>query len=272
MQYREHLLTLGLSEKTVRAYSSQIRRAVQWSADNGVDLCAPTAEQLRALADTWPKSNASRRQLRSALRHWWAMHEVRAPEHAIRVPKRPRGRWRGIEDADARALLRAARTDWPRGGAVYLALYLGLRREEIATLRWSDFDPDMSWVTIHGKMDRTRYLPVHPRLQAFLKPNRWPTEFVFPGRLGGHITPTTVNKWISELAEEEAGLTLTPHQLRHTSGGRVNDQTRDIHVAQIWLGHADVSTTQIYTRVAHDRLLGAMQMLNWENDDEEAVA
>lgn len=273
MDYREYLLGLGLADKTVKAYGQQVERAKRWTDAHNVKLMMLTPSQTREMADTWPRSNASRRQVRAALRHYWTMHGVAGPLDAIRVPKRPKPRWRGLEDDQVRQLLATARADWPRGGAVYLGAYLALRREEIATLRWADFDDDLGWVTILGKGDRTRYLPVHPALQSVLRPQRWPGEFVFPGRLGGHVTLATINKWISEMGVAAGIGHIYPHRLRHTSGGKVNTETRDIYAAQGWLGHADVSTTEGYSRLDADRLVASMWALDWEDGhDGEQVA
>lgn len=264
--YQEYLIGQGLSASTVRNYSGKIRRAIEWAAENGTSLDRLKPSEARALGELWPKRNASRRQLRAALIHYWAMVGVAGPVKAIPVPARPRSRWRGLEDDQVVRLLEVARADWPRGGVIYLGLYLGLRREEIATLRWADFDPDLSWVTITGKGDRTRHLPVHDRLREVLRPQRWPGEWVFPGRLGGHISLTTVNNWVAAMAAEAGLGHLHPHQLRHTSGGKVNDETSDIYAAQGWLGHVRVETTQVYTRLESKRLVRAMESLDWEQE------
>lgn len=268
MEYHEYLVGLGLKPRTIRAYELKIAAATGWAAEGGLELCDLSAVAIAELTEALvPKTNSSRRQLRSALIHYWEMREARAHYRAVYVPPRPTPRWRGLEDDDVKKLMAVARGDWPRGGVIYLGLYLGLRREEIATLRWADFDHDLSWVRIVGKQDRTRHLPVHPRLQTMLAGARWPGEWVFPGRLGGHVSLTTINNWVGVLGREAGLGHLHPHQLRHTAGAHINDTTRDIHAAQQWLGHARVETTQVYTRVTKDRLLDAMRTMNsWEPD------
>lgn len=269
--YREYLIGRGLSANTVRNYEGKLRRAAGWAEEHNTDLADLKPSEVVAITELWPRKHSSRRQLRSALVHYWEMLGVTGPVRAIRVPGRPRPRWRGLEDDAVCSLLEIARVDWPRGAVVYLGLYLGLRREKIATLRWRDFDADLGWVSITGKQDRTRSLPVHPRLQAILRPNRWPGEFVFPGRLGGHVSLTTINNWISQMGTEAGIGHIYPHQLRHTSGGKVNDETGDIYAAQGWLGHARVETTQTYTRLESKRLERAMRVLDWEDDRKEAA-
>lgn len=267
MEYREYLIGLGLSTTTVKAYGHYLDRAKRWAHEHGADLLALTPSQARTLGDTFPKTHASRRPLRVALRHFWTMHGTTGPEQAIIVPKRPRGVFRGMTDTAAAALLEAARTDWPRGAAVYVGVYQGLRRETIASLRWGDFDEPMEWLTVLTKGNTTHRLPVHPRVRTALLPHRWPGEWVFPGRFGGHVTPATINNWIVSLAKEAGVGHLTPHQMRHTAGGKVYRETGNIYLAAAWLGHAHISTTQIYTEVDDAMLASAMDALDWEDTE-----
>ncbi len=273
VEYHEYLTALGLRPRTVRAYELRVAAAERWARARGLDLLALKPTEAAELATLVPNTNPSRRQLRSALTHYWDLHDVHGYYKAITVPPRPPARWKGLEEPQVKRLLAAARGDWPRGGVVYLGLYLGLRREEIAALRWKAFDADFDWVTIVGKGDRTRHLPVHPRLSEMLGGARWPGEWVFPGRMGGHISLTTINNWIGAVGEEAGLGHLHPHQLRHTAGAHINDITRDIHAAQEWLGHVRVETTQVYTRVTDQRKLEAMRTMDsWESDADGVAA
>lgn len=267
-EFREYLIGLGFSPATVRNYVMRMKQAFTWAAHTGTDLLDLRPSEASDLAQTVPRSNASQRQLRVTVQHYWDLHGVEGPAKAFRVPPRPTPRWKGLNDDQVIALKETARPDWPRGGVIYLALYLGLRREEIATLRWNDFEPDLSWVRIMGKGERTRFLPVHPNLQRKLAAARWPGEYVFPGRLGGHITPATINNWVAQMGELAGIGHLHPHQLRHTAGGKVNDATRDIYAAQGWLGHAQVQTTEVYSHLSSKRLVEAMHTFDeWGTDD-----
>lgn len=271
--YIEYLTALGRSEKTIKIYTRAVRRALDLAAERDVDLLDVRPSEMRALSAEWRNSWSIRSQLRSALMHYWNMHEVAGPSGAINVPSQPSARWKGLEDEETKRLLAVARVAWPRGGVVYLGLYLGLRRGEIAALRWDCFDENLGWATITGKGDRTRYLPVHPRLREMLAAHRWPNEYVFPGRqAGSHITPTTVSNWVAELGVEAGIGKLHPHQLRHTAGGKINDQTHDIYTTQAFLGHARIQTTLTYTRLKTDRLRRAIHELDWEDAEYPTAA
>lgn len=269
-EYREYLYGLGRKPKTVRNYAMKVEAALEWCDRHGMDLRHLRPSQMRELAGEWPNTYSTRGQLRCALIHFWDMCDVPGVVASIPVPPQPPSSWRGIEDEDTKRLLAAARGDWPRGAVIYLGVYLGMRREEIATLRWSTFDADLRWVRIQGKGDRVRRLPVHPKLAEILKPNRWPGEWVFPGRLGGHVSSTTISNWVAEIAERAGLGHLTPHQLRHISGGKVYEETDDIYVAKAWLGHASVKTTQTYVPMKARRLLKAMESFDWEDEDDIA--
>lgn len=265
-EYTEWLIGAGLKPKTVRTYQLALLRALAWAAGQDLDLRYLKPSQAVELSDLWPHTNSSRRQLRSALVHYWEMCGVAGVAKAIRVPPRPKPRWRGLEDDQVRALLTVANQDWPRGGVVRIGIYLGLRREEIATLRWADFDSDLTWVRVMGKGDRTRYVPVHPRIQVMLYRQRWPGEYVFPGRLGGHVSLTTVNNWLDQLAVTAGLGHIHPHQMRHTFGGKINDESRDVYLAKDLLGHEEVKTTEVYSRMKRDRLVEGIAYLDWEDD------
>lgn len=266
-EYREYLIGRGMSDNTVRAYVSHVERALKWCATNNVDLCNMRPSQMRDLADQFKRSSAVRGQLRAALKHYWDLMDTTGPARAIDVPTPPRGQWRGLEDPWVVKLLAYARDDWPRGGVVYVGVYLGIRRTEIASLRWDAFDHDLTQCRIIGKGSRTRILPVHPKLRTVLIPHRW-GEFVFPGRYRGtHIAPAMLNEWVPKLCEEAGVPRITPHQLRHISGGKVVEETGDIQVGQAWLGHSRVTTTETYSRVGERRMRQALGVLDWEADD-----
>lgn len=270
-EYIEYLTALGFTAKTIRNYTLKMAFAFRWCRERGLDPLELKPTQAAAMANEFPNSMASRSQLRAALIHFWDCHDVVGPVKAIRLPKQRKHtrRWKGLEDDQVKALLDVSRGDWPRGAVIYLGLYLALRREEIATLRWRDFDHDLEWVRITGKGDRIRDLPVHPKLQEMLRPNRWPGEWVFPGRLANanHVSLTTISNWVSEMAQKAGIGHVHPHQLRYTAAGKVNDELRDIYAAKTFLGHVHVHTTEIYTRVKSDRLRDSLGALNWEDDD-----
>lgn len=263
VSYGDWLLSQGLSDRTVVIYQAKLNRALEIAGRQGWDLRRVTPTQVAAIAEQFPLSSATRRQLRTALVHYWGLHDTTGPAKAVRVPKKPRGVYRGLEPDEAKLLAKTAHGWWPTGGPVLLGLYLGLRREEMATLRWEQFDRDLEWITILGKGQVTRTLPVHPTLKADLQPNITAHRWVFPGRTRAHCHPATVWKWVEEVSDA-AGVRITrPHMLRHTCLATMNDHTKDLRTTQEFAGHARPETTAIYTRTTAQRLTDAMVSLDY---------
>jgi len=264
---REAWTAEGLSDKTIHAYLLVIRRAEVALRVRDSSVCSATALEIRELADGWPRTRSSRIQLRTALARVWEIAErVDPPLAAVRVPTKPRYHCRALDDPQAAALARVARADrGPAGLAVLLGLYAGLRRAEIATLRFDNVRGD--WLVFVGKMDVTREVPIHPVLAGRLdaRRQRAKSPFVFPGDVAGHVNPTTVWTWSRRLGLEALGVPVSTHILRHTAIATLNDRTRDLRAAQHFAGHASPETTVIYTRVSRDRLIEAVSMIGWED-------
>jgi integrase/recombinase XerC len=143
-------------------------------------------------------------------------------------------------------------------------MYLALRREEIATLRWDAFSSD-GWVTIVGKGEQEAKLPVHPALlDALARFERADATWVFPGRRSGsHISCAAVWKWICTLGKEAGIENLTPHRLRHTALATANDRSGDLRAVQDFARHAKIDTTSMYTRSTARRLIKAMESIDY---------
>lgn len=262
--FRGYLLARGLAPRSVREYDRAMAGAEAWFAAKGYQLETATAEQTAEFLAAQPKTFATRNLLRAALTHYWrwAGHPD-APTEALRVPPKPRMVCRAVEPEDSTLLAKAARNRGDaKGLAVAIGLYLGLRREEIATLRWACFSGS-GWVTIMGKGERTRTLPVHPVLQELLAahPRRGP--YIFPGRLGGHVCNATIWGWTLEVAAEAGLGHVSTHVLRHTALATANDATGDLRSVQEFAGHANPSVTAGYTRVTKKRLTAVMESLDY---------
>lgn len=267
--YEEWLLAQGLDPSTVNIYRGKLNRAAMIAGERGWDLRHMTASDLGLLAECWPRTSSSLTLLKAALIHYWAMYGVDNPAKAIRTPKRPPYKYLGVEPEQATLLARTADGWWPHGSAVLLGLYLALRREEIASLRWECFDHDMEWVTIFGKGSKTRYLPVHDTLRKELAPYM-AEGYVFPGRHRTYVHTATVRTWVGAVAAEarigphpKSPNPLSPHQLRHTCLATMNDETGDLRITQYFAGHSDPKITSRYTRATERRLIAAVGALKY---------
>ena len=131
-------------------------------------------------------------------------------------------------------------------------------------MRWGDLDLEGGLVTVLGKGNKQRTVPVGSHACKALR--EWRAERggddrapVFPGR-HGPITPRAVQLRLRQLAQRQ-GLfkRVHPHLLRHSFASHVLESSGDLRGVQELLGHADIATTQIYTHVAGDRLREVMQ-------------
>ncbi len=181
-------------------------------------------------------------------------------------------RCRALSEPEAALLAAAARRRGDRKGlAVLLGLYAGLRRSEIAGLRWCQIED--GWLTVTGK-GAERSVPLHPVLADALEAARGSSSCppgghqgagrLFVGAGGGPLNPTTVWKWVREIAREAGLPPIGAHVLRHTALATALDATGDLRAVQELAGHARPETTAGYTRVTDRRLRGAVAAICYE--------
>jgi integrase len=264
--YREYLHSMGLASRSIGEYEREVNRSSEWLAVHGHDLLTAPPSLIAAYVDTRPRSWSTRKMVRSALKHYWAMAGRPAPPvGAIRVPPKPRGRCRAFDEDDTAILAKAARTrgDDP-GLAVALALYAGLRRNEIATLRWECFDTAMEWVTIQGKFDAVGTIPVHPRLRALLTEKGRGSGWVFPGRFPDQpSTGARIWHWFRRVAEDAGVPDVAPHRARHTVLASMLDATGDLKTTAAFARHVDSRSIDTYTRTSAIRLRAAVAAVDY---------
>lgn len=258
----------GLAPRTVSSYVRVLVAAEAWCEERCVDLRTAAPADVRAWAEAMvPFTTSSRRMARNALGHYWRIHRRSDPPlYAVRVPRKARAVCRALEIDEASRMAKAARARMDAPGlAALLALYLALRRFEIAKLRWDDFEAD-GWLRIVGKRDQSAMLPVHPVIHETIAAiGRSDAEWVFPGRkAGSHVTPATVWNWVREVAADAGVENITTHRLRHTALATANDATGDLRAVQGFARHASPETTAIYTRATAKRLTAVMEALDYD--------
>ena len=165
-----------------------------------------------------------------------------------------------------------------RDRAMLEVLYsTGLRVSELTGLKVTDLDTKVGCVRCIGKGDKERVVPVGKKALAIverylrdgrpeiLRGNRGGVggTFLFVNRRGGKISRVGVWKILSTYGKR-AGLrtSLTPHMLRHSFATHLLERGADLRSVQLMLGHADISTTQIYTHVVEERLKSLVRDLH----------
>lgn len=259
------------SPHTLDAYRRDLAALAGWAQSHGVDVEAVDGEHLRAfIADEHRRGCAPKTLQRrlSACRSFygWLLRHGRIganPAIGIRAPKAPRKLPRVLDPDEAKALVETP-VDAPLGlrDRALLELFYssGLRLSELCGLSWSQVDLDDGLVTVHGKGSRERIVPVGSHARAALAEWRASTgaagtDPVFPGRGGRPITPRAVQLRVRQLAERQ-GLfkQVHPHMLRHSFASHILESSGDLRGVQELLGHADLSTTQIYTHLDYQHL------------------
>jgi integrase/recombinase XerD len=193
------------------------------------------------------------------------------PSEDIGGPRVPQGIPKALSEAEVTALLNAVTGDEPRARrdrAMLETLYgAGLRISELVGLDLGDLDLHDGLVRVLGKGAKERVTPIGRTARAAIgdyltlgrpeltRPRARAESAVFLNARGGRLTRQ--GAWlVVRAAGDRAGLSdrLFPHVLRHSCATHMLDHGADIRVVQELLGHASLSTTQVYTKVSPERL------------------
>ncbi|HZH44856.1 MAG TPA: tyrosine recombinase XerC [Lysobacter sp.] len=261
----------GMSAHTLDAYRRDLTVLAEWNATYGGDVLALDPERLRAFVAAEHRRGQSPKTVQrrlSACRSFfgWLVKQGRLPANpaaAVRGPKAPRKLPQVLDPDEANALVEVP-TDAPLGlrDRALLELFYssGLRLSELCALRWRDLDLDDGLVTVTGKGRKQRSVPLGSHARRALTEWRASTGAaaeapVFPGRGGGPITPRAVQLRLQQIARRQ-GLfkRVHPHLLRHSFASHILESSGDLRAVQELLGHADISTTQIYTHLDFQHL------------------
>ncbi|HEU4992231.1 MAG TPA: tyrosine recombinase XerC [Luteimonas sp.] len=270
-RYLEHLrVERNVSTHTLDAYRRDLDALAAWCEAQARDALALGAEDIRAFVAAEHRRGLSPKSLQrrlSAVRSFyaWLLKHGRvaaSPAAAIRAPKAPRKLPQVLDPDEAQVLVEVP-TDAPLGlrDRALLELFYssGLRLSELCALRWRDLDLAEGLVTVLGKGSKQRTVPVGSHARNALAAWRADTGArddapIFPGR-NGPITPRAVQLRLRQLAQRQ-GLfkRVHPHLLRHSFASHVLESSGDLRGVQELLGHADISTTQIYTHLDYQHL------------------
>ena len=277
----------GRAGSTLAAYRRDVRGWWAWLREHGrTGLAGATEADIEAyvgrLRDEGRAPATVKRSV-VAVRslHRFLAEEDRAegdPGAQVATPQVPAGLPKALTEGQVTSLLDAVVGDDPtarRDRAMLEVLYgTGLRISELVGLRLGDLDLESALLRAFGKGSKERVVPVGrhalraladwlgPGGRPELVPDRWArrgdAEAVFLNRRGGRLTRQ--GAWLVVKRHGDAaglGDLLTPHALRHSCATHMLDHGADIRAVQEMLGHASISTTQVYTRVSTERLAEA---------------
>jgi len=265
----------GLSARTVKAYQRDLEQLLQFLKAEDIDRPdLVTQHHIRAFIAQRHRQGLggkSLQRLLSAIRSLfrWMLREGLAqhnPATAVRAPKSPR-HLPATLDADTIGQLLEIPCDTPlaiRDKAIMELFYSsGLRLSELATLCWEQVDLGSGMVTVTGKGNRSRMVPVgRIAVEALLEWRKARAEFasfeephVFVSQRGAPIATRTIQARIRYWAKRQGmPQNIYPHLLRHSFASHMLESSGDLRAVQELLGHADISTTQIYTHLDFQHL------------------
>lgn len=265
----------GYAPRTVTIYTQTIRRAERYLDAIGSSLATATVDDLRSFWLSVPESRESRKGVRCALLAWYRYKGLPGGGIARDLPTLPAPhrtpRPHSIEEF--MRFIAAARDLGGRHHVIgEMLAYTGARISEIRCATWEQFslsDANPVWyVTGKGsgrRGPRVRQVSITPRLTETLRtwrPRLAATGPLFPGTSAdGCICYSTARLAVADIAEEAGIDTTTPHRWRHTFATLALEQTGDLRGLQEQLGHASLTSTQIYTGVVPSRLASLVRAL-----------
>jgi integrase/recombinase XerD len=272
--YQDHLaLEKGLSANTLRAYLGDVRDFIRFLTEQCIEEAAAVdgACLRRYLRDLHRRSRSATTQARklSALRGYFGFLTADGliptdPSQEIELPKRGRRLPAVLSRAEVERLLSAVDPGSPLGerdrAFLELLYATGVRVSELIRLSLQDLDPREGFVVVRGKGDKERLVPVGRRALAavaiYARQGRallnrgHGRRILFLNWRGGPLSRMGAWKIIRKHARR-AGISkpIGPHTFRHTFATHLLEGGADLRAVQEMLGHADISTTQIYTHL-----------------------
>ena len=287
LEFEEHLSWLatekGRARNTLDAYRRDLRGYNRWLRHRGVDVATASEDDVTSYVAELQRSGKAPASVARAVVAVRSLHAFLAGERPERtdpaalvdVPGVPRGLPKALTEQEVTALLDAVAGDEPlarRDRAILETLYgTGVRISELVGLSLADVDLHDGLLRAFGKGSKERIVPIGRHAAAALEawlgaggrdevaPERWArrgdAEAVFLNARGGRLSRQ--GAWgVVRRYGDQAGLAgrLTPHVLRHSCATHMLDHGADIRAVQELLGHASISTTQVYTLVSTERL------------------
>ncbi len=275
---REYLLYLqvekGLAKNSVESYKRDLNKLENWAEKNNLEIVKLDKKNLREwlidLSDEKLSEN-SKRRLTSALRGFYKFlmfdgHIKKNPAEDLIAPSKGFYLPKFLNQAEIEQLLCAPDVSQEiglRDRAILELMYAcGLRVSEVVDLKLGDIEIDLGILTCTGKGNKMRKVPVGKSATEWLKnylvvrrkKENIEINNLFVSILGNSINRQIIFKFVKEYAEKCGLQDVSPHTLRHSFATHLIQNSADVRSVQQMLGHADISTTQIYTHITDTHL------------------
>lgn len=274
----EYWIEKGLSENTVQSYRLDLTALCDWLDKNDLSLETLDAVDLQGFLgerlEKGYKATSTARML-SAMRKLFQYlyrekYRVDDPSAVLSSPKLPSRLPKYLTEQQVSDLLNTPDVDVPlelRDKAMLELLYAtGLRVTELVSLTIENMSVQQGVVRVIGKGNKERIVPMGEEAAYWVRQfmlygrpvllNRQSSDIVFPSQRAQQMTRQTFWHRVKHYAilADIDGDALSPHVLRHAFATHLVNHGADLRVVQMLLGHTDLSTTQIYTHVAKERL------------------
>ncbi len=269
----------GLAKNSLEAYGRDLAKLSKWAEKNRLDLLTLKREDLREWLMDLSRakiSESSKRRLISSVRGFYKFlmtdgHITKSPAEDIDISQKSLYLPKFLNQTQMETLLAAPDVSTETGlrdRAVLELMYAcGLRVSEAVNLKVQDAHIDGGILTCTGKGSKTRRIPMGKSavewLKSYLAARRKhenieiPNLFITP--LGQPLNRQMIHKMVSEYGEKCGFEGVSPHTLRHSFATHMVQNRADIRSVQQMLGHADISTTQIYTHITSTHLKKAYE-------------
>ena len=268
----------GLSKNTISAYSSDLNQLLLWQQKDNKDLIDCDASDLNSyLADKIQRGDSTSSVTRSlssikGFYRWLAQNNYVPlnPSELLESPKQRRALPINLSESDVEKILDApdlSSNNGLRDKAILELLYAtGLRISELVNLKVEQIDLTRGYMKVMGKGSKERIVPVGDSalswITAYLNKSRLSfvtnsdNAYLFLSNRGKQISRKLCWSFIKSYSKKVLiTKSVSPHVLRHAFATHLLNHGADLRSVQILLGHSSLSTTQIYTHVAKERLI-----------------
>ncbi len=262
-EFATYLDLEGKSPNTIRMYTYYVRRYLEHGG--GLDFRSALRFLARLRREGY--SNRSLNLVVQALRAYFRFEGLDEEAEKLKPPRVPKSLPKALTQEDVRKLLSVIPPTRRRDRLIVLLLYgAGLRVSELCNLKKEDIDLDRGIITVRGgKGAKDRVVPI-PRalteeIKAYLSERDDDSEYLLVEVRRGtkdRLSPKTVWYLLNRYGKK-AGVKVTPHMLRHSFATHMLERGVDIRAIQELLGHSNLSTTQIYTKVTVEHLKKAQE-------------
>ncbi len=262
-EFETYLDLEGKSPNTVRMYSYYVRRYLEW----GGALNARSALRFLARLRREGYSNRSLNLVVQALRAYFRFEGYDEEAEKLKPPKVPRSLPKALTREEVKRLLSVIPPTRKRDRLIVLLLYgAGLRVSELCNLKKDDVDLERGIIVVRGgKGAKDRVVPIPEflvkEIRSYLETRSDSSEYLLvEERRRNKDRLSTKTVWyLLKKYGKKAGVEVTPHRLRHSFATHMLERGVDIRAIQELLGHSNLSTTQIYTKVTVEHLKRAQE-------------